>query len=148
MKVNTILLPTDFSADAEKAHSTATELAKVFDAKIVVLHAYRVDNPMLSPMAGGYATPQDVYDERRSRSLEQVEKLVSEISDEGIEATGIAILESAAAGIVAQAEKLPADLIVMGTRGLTGVKKVVLGSVAERVVRLAPCPVLTVKTAA
>ena len=49
--------------------------------------------------------------------------------------------------IAAQAESLPADLIVMGTRGLTGLKHVVLGSVAERVVRTAPCPVLTVKAA-
>jgi nucleotide-binding universal stress UspA family protein len=43
------------------------------------------------------------------------------------------------------AEKLPADLIVMGTRGLSGLKHVLLGSVAERTIRHAPCPVLTVK---
>ena len=48
---------------------------------------------------------------------------------------------------MAQAESLPADLIVMGTRGLTGLKHVLLGSVAERVVRTAPCSVLTVKAA-
>ena len=55
------------------------------------------------------------------------------------------VCEPAAPAIVAQAESLPADLVVMGTRGHTGLKHVVLGSVAERVVRTAPCPVLTVK---
>jgi nucleotide-binding universal stress UspA family protein len=148
MIVNTILVPTDFSADAEKALSTATELAKLFGAKIVVLHAYHVDIPVVSPMAGGYALPQGFYEDLRCQATAQVEKLAKEAATEGIEATGIALQEPAAVVIAAQAESLPADLIVMGTRGLTGLKHVVLGSVAERVVRTAPCPVLTVKVAA
>ncbi len=147
MNVKTILVPTDFSADAEKALSTATELAKRFGARIVVLHAYHVDIAVVSPMAGGYALPQGFYEDLRSRATAQVEKLAKEAAAEGIEATGIAIQESDAVAIAAQSESLPADLIVMGTRGLTGLKHVVLGSVAERVVRTAPCPVLTVKAA-
>ncbi len=147
MNVNTILVPSDFSADAEKALSTATELAKLFGARIVVLHAYHVDIPMVSPMAGGYALPQGFYEDLRSQATAQVEKLSKEAATEGIEATGIVLQEPAAFAIAAQAESLPADLIVMGTRGLTGLKHVVLGSVAERVVRTAPCPVLTVKAA-
>ena len=147
MNVKTILVPTDFSADAEKALSTATELAKLFGARIVVLHAYHVDIPVVSPMAGGYALPQGFYEDLRSQATAQVEKLAKEAAAEGIEATGIALQDPAAGAIAAQAESLPADLIVMGTRGLTGLKHVVLGSVAERVVRTAPCPVLTVKAA-
>ncbi len=147
MNVKTILVPTDFSADAEKALSTATELAKLFGARIVVLHAYHVDIPVVSPMAGGYALPQGFYEDLRSQATAQVEKLAKEAADDGIEATGIALQDPAAVAIAAQAESLPADLIVMGTRGLTGLKHVVLGSVAERVVRTAPCPVLTVKAA-
>jgi universal stress protein A len=145
MIVNTILVPTDFSADAENALSTATELAKLFGAKIVVLHAYHVDIPVVSSMSGGYALPQGFYEDLQCQAAAQVEKLAKEAATEGIEATGIALQESAAVAIAAQAESLPADLIVMGTRGLTGLKHVVLGSVAERVVRTAPCPVLTVK---
>jgi nucleotide-binding universal stress UspA family protein len=145
MIVNTILVPTDFSADAEKALSTATELAKLFGAKIVVLHAYLVDIPVVSPMAGGYALPQGFYEDLRCQATAQVEKLAKEAATEGIEANGIALQEPAAVVIAAQAESLPADLIVMGTRGLTGLKHALLGSVAERVVRTAPCPVLTVK---
>jgi nucleotide-binding universal stress UspA family protein len=147
MNVNTILVPTDFSADAEKALSTATELAKLFGARIVVLHAYHVDIPVVSLMVGGYALPPGFYEELRSQATAQVEKLAKEAAADGIEATGFALQELAAVAIAAQAESLPADLIVMGTRGLTGLKHVVLGSVAERVVRTAPCPVLTVKAA-
>ena len=102
---------------------------------------------MVSPRAGGYALPQGFYENLRLQATAQVEKLAKETAAEGIEATGIALQEPAAVAIAAQAENLPADLIVMGTRGLTGLKHVVLGSVAERVVRTAPCPVLTVKAA-
>ena len=147
MNVKTILVPTDFSADAEKALSTATELAKLFGARIVVLHGYHVEIPVVSTMAGGYALPLGFYEDLRSQATAQVEKLAKEVAAEGVEATGIALQEPAAAATVAQAEGLPADLIVMGTRGITGLKHVLLGSVAERVVRTAPCPVLTVKAA-
>jgi nucleotide-binding universal stress UspA family protein len=147
MNVKTILVPTDFSADAEKAFSTATELAKLFGARIIVLHAYHVDIPIVSPMAGGYALPQGFYEDLRCQATAQVDKLAKEAATEGIEVTGIVLQEPASVVIAAQAESLPADLIVMGTRGLTGLKHVVLGSIAERVVRTAPCPVLTVKVA-
>jgi nucleotide-binding universal stress UspA family protein len=147
MNVKTILVPTDFSADAEKALSTATELAKLFGARIVVLHAYHVDIPVVLPRGGGYVLPQGFYEDLRSQATAQVEKLAKEVATEGIEATGIALQEPAAVAIAAQAKSLPADLIVTGTRGLTGLKHLVLGSVAERVVQTAPCPVLTVKAA-
>jgi nucleotide-binding universal stress UspA family protein len=146
VKVDTILVPTDFSADAEKALSTATDLAKVFGAKLVVLHAYHVDIPMAGPMGQQYSLPQGFYDEVRSQATEQVEKLAVQVAASGIEANGVAVFEPASLSIVNHAESIPADLIVMGTRGRTGLKHVVLGSVAERVVRTAPCPVLTVKT--
>lgn len=146
MKVKTILVPTDFSAHAEKALSTAAELAKLFGgAKVSVLHAYHVDVPMVSPMAGGYALPQGFYEELRAQATARVDELVEKLAAEGIDASGVALQTPAALAIVEQAEKLPADLIVMGTRGNTGLKHVLLGSVAERIVRTAPCPVLTVK---
>lgn len=145
MKVDTILLPTDFSHDAEKAASAACDLAKLLDAKVVVLHAYQVDVPIVSPMAGGYALPTGFYEEIRSHAASQVDEVVKKLTADGIDASGVTLCEPAALAIVEQAEDLPADLIVMGTRGHTGLKHVVLGSVAERVVRTAPCPVLTVK---
>ena len=146
MKVDTILVPTDFSADAEKALSTAADLAKTFGgAKIVVLHAYAVDIPMVSPMAGGYSLPTGFYEDLYAQASARMDALVGELSKSGLDATGMVLQEPAALAVVDQAEKLSADLIVMGTRGNTGLKHVVLGSVAERVVRTAPCSVLTVK---
>lgn len=145
MKVSTILVPTDFSDDAAEALSTAKDLARLFDARVVVLHAYHVDIPMMSPMVGGYSLPQSFYEELRSSAIARVDEVAAELQSEGIDAVGVAIQEPASLAVVAEAEKLPADLIIMGTRGLTGLKHVVLGSVAERVVRMAPCPVMTVK---
>jgi nucleotide-binding universal stress UspA family protein len=67
------------------------------------------------------------------------------VSNEGIKSESILSADSPSLAISLAAEEIEADLIVMGTRGLSGLKHAVLGSVAERVVRLAPCPVLTVK---
>ena len=145
MNVSTILVPTDFSADAGKALSVAKGFAKRFGARIVVLHAYHIDIPLMSPLGGGYALPHNFYGELRSYATATVEKLAAEIAADGVEATGVASAEPAALAIVAEAGRLPAELIVMGTRGLTGLKHIMLGSVAERVVRMAQCPVLTVK---
>ena len=145
MKITTILVPTDFSADAEKALSTAVDIAKLVEARIVILHAYYVNIPMVSTLDSVHTLPQNFYDELRYQAMVKVENVAKELTAEGIEAAGVALSEPASVAIVAQAESLPADLIVMGTRGLTGLKHVVLGSVADRVVRMAPCPVMTVK---
>ena len=146
MDIETILVPTDFSADAQEALSTAMDLAKKFDAKIVIVHAYHVDIPLMAPPLGGvYALPAGFYDQLRAQATLQVEAAAQELAAAGVEARGIAVADPAAMAIVEYARSLSADLVVMGTRGLTGLKHVALGSVAERVVRNAPCPVLTVK---
>lgn len=146
MKIETILVPTDFSDDAQQALTTAKEWARRFGARIVLLHAYRVDVPMSTPaLGGGFVLPDRFYDDLRTHATKQVEGLASETSRDGIEATGVALEERPVVAILDEARKRSADLIVMGTRGLTGLKHIALGSVAERVVREAPCPVLTVK---
>ena len=71
--------------------------------------------------------------------------LVKDVAEEGTDVEGRAVMDYASRAILDEAERLPADLIVMGTRGLTGLKHVLVGSTAERIVRLAACPVLTVK---
>jgi len=145
MKLDTILMPTDFSEDSEEAVSAARDLAKLAGAKLVVLHAYHVNLPLISPMAGGYALPPDFYEELHTHATARVDEIVEKLTRDGVDASGMALCEPASQAILDQAQKLPADLIVMGTRGRTGLEHVVLGSVAERVVRTAPCPVLTVK---
>lgn len=146
MKIDTILVPTDFSDDAKHALDTAMDLAKTFQSKIVLLHAYHLELPFVSPAYGGAVIlPEGFYVEYRNQAAMQVERVAKETARDGVEVTGVAIERPAWAAILEEAEKLPADLIVMGTRGLTGIKHVALGSTAERVVRKARCPVLTVK---
>ena len=147
MEIKTILVATDFSESATNAIETAVEFAKKFEAQLIVLHAYRVEIPMASPMtAGGYVLPDGFFEQLGSHAREQVEATAREIEARGVKASGVAVEKSAAVAIVEEAQKRPADLIVMGTRGLTGLKHVALGSVADRVARTAPCPVLTVGT--
>ncbi len=147
MEIKTILVATDFSESATNAIETAVEFAKKFEAQLVVLHAYRVEIPMASPMtAGGYVLPDGFFEQLGSHAREQVEATAREIEARGVKASGVAVEQSAAIAIVEEAQTRPADLIVMGTRGLTGLKHVALGSVADRVARTAPCPVLTVGT--
>ncbi len=147
MNVRTILVPTDFSDDAGAALDAAVDLAKTFGARIVLVHAYTVELPFTSPaFGGGVVLPEGFYVEYRSQATTQIEELAKQTTDRGVEASGVAIERPAWIAILDQAEELPADMIVMGTRGLTGIKHVALGSTAERVVRKAPCPVLTVKS--
>ncbi len=145
MKVGIILVPTDFSQDAEKALQTALELAKKFGARVEVLHAYHVDIPVTAPMGGGFAIPDGFFESLQRHAEAQVAKIASGAKGQGVEISTQAVRSPASSAIVSAAKQLPADLIVMGTRGLTGLKHVALGSVAERTVRTASCPVLTVK---
>ena len=146
MKIEKILVPTDFSEDAKKALETATDLAGTFGSRIVLLHTYHIDLPFTSPgFAGAVILPDSFYVEYRHQSTQQVERLAKEAAGTGVDVTGVAIESPAWLGIIDHAEKVGADLIVMGTRGLTGIKHLALGSTAERVVRQAKCPVLTVK---
>jgi nucleotide-binding universal stress UspA family protein len=146
MKIETILVPTDFSDDAEQALKTAMDLAGTFGSRIVLLHAYHLELPFVAPAMGGpVILPEGFYVEYRNQAALEVDRVAKEAAAGGIDVTGIAIERPAWLAILDHAESLPADLIVMGTRGLTGIKHVALGSTAERVVRKAKCPVLTVK---
>ena len=145
MKISTILVATDFSPSAERAVATATDYARHFQAQLIVLHAYRVDIPVASPLTGGgYVLPDGFFEQLAKEARLRVEKVASQIAASGVSTTGVAIDRHPATAIIEEAKARKVDLIVMGTRGLTGIKHLALGSVADRVVRTAPCPVLTV----
>jgi len=145
MKIETILVATDFSDTAKKAMDTAIDMARHFEAQLVILHAYNVEIPIASPMmTGGYILPDGFFEEIGKQARLQVEAAAKEVTDKGVAAVGVAIDEPAALAIVDEAKRRNVDMIVMGTRGLTGLKHMALGSIADKVVRTAPCPVLTV----
>lgn len=141
--LGTILVPHDFSPTSDAALRRAVTLAKAAKGRIHVLHAYAW--PVRGVLPYDMTIPAGVADGIRAGIEERLAELREGVEREGVSATAEASAETAIEAVVGAAEKLGAGLIVMGTRGLTGLKHVVLGSVTERTVRLAPCPVLSVK---
>ncbi len=147
MQIKTILVATDFSKDADTAIETAIELAKTFDAKLELFHAYHVEiPPSYAGFGGDFSRPEDFLQTIHEGAEAAMNRLVEGVAEKGLDVRGRVAMDRASVAILDEADRLLADLIVMGTRGLTGLEHLVLGSTAARVIRLAPCPVLTVKT--
>jgi universal stress protein A len=139
----TILVPLDFSDHADAALGCALDLAAESNGTLHLVHAYEIPLGTIPPY--GIEVPQSVVTEVRDAAARRLEKAAQRVRDRGARCETHLVHATPATGIVEAAETLHADLIVMGTRGLTGLKHVVLGSVAERTLRTARCPVLTVK---
>lgn len=139
-----LLVPLDFSKHSDAALALAIELAMEHGAEIHLVHAYEL--PAAVTMAYGVAIPQAVWDGVQQAALGRLEEGRKRVEAAGAKATTHLATAPAADAIAHAAQSFGADLIVMGTRGLTGLKHVLLGSVAERTIRTAPCPVLTVKS--
>jgi nucleotide-binding universal stress UspA family protein len=140
----TILVPIDFSAGSEAALDYAAALATKLGARLVLLNAIGI--PALAVPELGLAVTNTmieslVHDNRRSLDL-LIEQRCAGISCEPLLRTG-----DPRDVILHTAEEAQADLIVMGTHGRRGVRRVLLGSVAETTVRMSKCPVLTIRTA-
>lgn len=141
MKISRILVPVDFSEHSAAAVEQAIEFAKAFDAEIDLLHSYQIGPGTVTPY--GPAFPPNLYEELRVAASNQLAKVSDKVRAAGIEVKAHLSHDVPSYAIIEAAKSLSSDLIIMGTRGLTGLKHVVLGSVAERTVRGAPCPVLT-----
>lgn len=144
----TILVPHDFSDGSGRAAALAHDLAKVHGARLVFLHVAELP-PMLGaqaaivPEEGG--APISVADYALQSAGDRLAELASEYERDGVTASFEAVIGSPAAEINTVAGKLGADVIVIGTHGRGGLSRVLLGSVAERVVRHAKIPVVTVR---
>ena len=137
IRLTQILVPTDFSDASTAAMDYGRALARTFGASLQLLHV--VDNPFLRPMA---ADPH-------SFKTATVQHLFERLTDDDRAALhAVAVLETSddpAEKIVTYAKAHDSDLIVMGTHGRGAMARLLAGSVAEKVVRTAPCPVLTVR---
>jgi universal stress protein A len=140
MPAQHVLVPTDFSADADYALEYAMTLASTLQARLTLLH-------VIEPLVVGsvetmpYTFIQDLEDKITQAMAPYHERVT---------AAGLACDYTIVHGvpfqvIIETARTAHIDLIIMGTHGRTGLRHVLLGSVAERVVRLAPCPVLVVR---
>ena len=138
MKMNKILFPTDFSHTGDAALGYATALAKATGASLLIVH---VEEP---PMAYGggemyYGVTEPDYAELE-RMLQQIKP-----SDPSVPCQRRLAPGEPARPIVEIAQEEGVDLIVLGTHGRTGLRRLLMGSIAEAVVRRATCPVLTLK---
>jgi nucleotide-binding universal stress UspA family protein len=142
--LRTIVVATDFSADAAAALDWAARVAREHSAKIVLVHAATVVAPV-----GLEFVPLDerVYAEIRAQARSQLALLASGLRQSGLHVESELTADPVAANVLAAAEQHGAELVVAGTRGLTGWKRAILGSVAARLVRKATCPVVTVHAA-
>jgi universal stress protein A len=144
-EIHRILVPVDFSEHSQRALDEAIALAQKFDAELHLLHCYQIHPAAMAPY--GLVVPETFEHDIRMAALQRLSEWREKASAQGVRAQEHITAHFPAEEIVAMAERLAVDWIVMGTRGLTGLKHVLVGSVAERTIRLAPCPVLTVKAA-
>jgi universal stress protein A len=144
LQLSRILLPTDFSERAAEATKYACALAEQFGAELHVIHV--VPNPDIAMFDFGIS-PE--LGERILHAKESAEKELNRYVDpswaEGRTVVTKVLEGPAFVEIIRYARENDVDLVVLGTHGRTGLAHVLLGSVAEKVVRKAPCPVLTVR---
>lgn len=147
IRLKRILLPTDFSELGAPAAEYACELAERFDADLQLLHIVEDPYTMVLPEYGGTGWMEEYVHKAAEASRKELEKHPAEpwrrkLRTDRAVRRGVPFLE-----IVDYARENESDLIVMGTHGRSGLMHVLMGSVAERVVRKSPCPVLTVRPA-
>jgi nucleotide-binding universal stress UspA family protein len=147
MPIKHILVPTDFSVHANAALGYALDLSRALGATVGVLNV--IEEPLAAGMWASEVYTAEIAGLTINLTKDAEERLrrtAAEPGAEGLIVHGIRIGRPAPT-IVEVAAEVAADLIVMGTAGRSGIAHVLMGSVAERVVRTAPCPVLTVRAA-
>jgi nucleotide-binding universal stress UspA family protein len=142
-RLRTILVPIDFSDCSRRALDLARSLAKqAKPAHLILIHASFVPEELATLAGRADPTVSDLVSHQATQDLEQI---LVELQDAGISAEFSSHSGTPDRVIADVATDKNVDLIVLGTHGRTGLAHVLLGSVAERVVRTAPCPVVTVR---
>ena len=139
-----ILWPTDFSEFAKGALPHALHLAADAGAELVMLHVFTPPPPYTMPEISGDLWAE-MLQKQRAAAEERLRRLAGQIREPKIQIRTVLAEGAPFDQILQTAERLQCDLIVIATHGHTGLAHVLIGSVAENVVRRAPCPVLTVR---
>jgi nucleotide-binding universal stress UspA family protein len=144
MKIKRVLVPIDFSEESLQALDYAIDIGEGFEPEFVVLHA--LEQLQFAEMGHMYgAGAQTLIDEQRRAARTELTALGERLKKRPVRCRTVLLQGTTYRAIVDAAKRLKADLIVMGTHGRTGMSRLLLGSVAELVVRHAECPVLTVR---
>jgi len=143
ISVRLILVPVDFSPHAPAVLDWAAHLAEEHKSRLVLLHVYHL--PVEFQQLEGAYLPPDFWSTVKTEAEQSLARYAADLRGRGLEVEAVVREGYPASVIVDEAAERHADLIVIGTRGLSGLKHLLLGSIAERVVQKAPCAVLTVK---
>lgn len=147
----TILFAHDFSGCAAGVEATVIDLALATDAEVVVCHVSELGHglaadTLITPQ--GEERPRRLDDFTLEAAAKRLDVIAKRIAARGVRCRTVARLGPITAGILRAAREQSAELIVMGTHGRTGLDHLLLGSVAEKVLRQADVPVLTLRTPA
>lgn len=137
-----ILVPTDFGTGSDHALAYAVELAKAIGAEVAVMHAYEI--PMIGFPDGALVATPELATRLSEGAQTGLRKTTEPFVSSGVTITSVLKQGPTWRTIIDTATELGAGMIVMGTHGRHGLPRALLGSVAEKVVRSAHCPVLTV----
>ncbi|MCL2761510.1 MAG: universal stress protein [Desulfuromonadales bacterium] len=144
IKFNTILFATDFSENSDYAFDYALTMAKAFSTKLLIIHV--INEPV---DLQGFYVPHVTFDNLGKEIAEGAEKMLENFCNaknmENVEYEKIVVSGVPGDEVIREAKERSADLIVLGTHGRTGLNRFLFGSTAEKVVRLAESPVMTIR---
>ena len=145
MTIDNVLIPTDFSACADHALSHAVELADRFGARLHILHVVNELDPDWYGITDAQERAVKLRDQIKTEARERLEKMAPGEDHHDFETTvSLQLSFDVADSINEYVDEREIDLVVMGTHGRRGLDRLMLGNVADKLVRHAPCPVMTV----
>lgn len=147
-RIRRILFATDFSKASGRAFTTAVAMAKANRAALTILHVIIPFTPIVPEQYINTETWEQIDRQTRQWSERQLRKLTEKATRAGIRAVSVILVGYLPQAIVKAARSGRIDLLIVGTHGRTGLTKLIIGSVAGRVVATAPCPVVTVRSRA
>lgn len=144
IELKRICVCSDFSNHAERAFEYGVTFARQFAAELHFVHVIEDIIPTVPEPGIAMLPSEEIMASLRNASTEAMTKFLADRQAEGIKVVQVVREGVPFREVVAYAQEMEIDLIIVGTHGRTGLSHLLLGSVAERVVRSAPCPVLTV----
>ena len=146
MQIKTILFPTDFSNGARAAMDHALSLAKDYQAKLILLYVIQ-DISIAEWYIPSTLSVTDLVEDMQRSANAEMDRWGTEVSAKAADVEKMVVRGVPFVEIIKTAKEKNVDMIVIGTHGRTGIDHMLFGSTAEKVVRKAPCPVLSVRIA-